>query len=52
MDRYPDARFDLVAVTPTGGNAAEVTNESTRARRNAERVLRTLTQMGATRLSV
>lgn len=46
LDRYPDARFDLVAVTPTSGNAAEVAIESTRARRNAERVLRTLTQMG------
>jgi hypothetical protein len=46
MTRYPNARFDLVAVHPTQGNAAEVAIESTRARRNAERVLRTLTQMG------
>ena len=46
LQRYPDARFDLVAVHPTQGNAAEVAIESTRARRNAERVLRTLTQMG------
>ncbi len=46
LDRYPDAQFDLVAVHPTSGNAAEVAIESTRARRNAERVLRTLTQMG------
>ncbi len=46
LERYPDARFDLIAVHPTQGNAAEVAIESTRARRNAERVLRTLTQMG------
>ena len=44
--RYPDARFDLVAVTPAQGNAAEVAIESTKARRNAESVLRTLTAMG------
>lgn len=46
MQRYPSARFELVAVHPTGGNAAESSIESTRARRNAEKVLRTLTQMG------
>lgn len=46
LERYPNARFDLVAIHPTSGNAAEVAIESTRARRNAERVLRTLTQMG------
>lgn len=46
MARYPNAKFELVAVTPSQGNAAQVAIESTRARRNAERVLRTLTQMG------
>ena len=46
LERFPDAKFDLVAVQPSGGNAAQVAIESTRARRNAERVLRTLTQMG------
>lgn len=46
LERYPQARFDLVAVHPTQGNAAEVAIESTKARRNAEKVLRTLTQMG------
>jgi hypothetical protein len=46
LHRYPNARFDLVAVNPTQGNAAQVAIESTKARRNAERVLRTLTQMG------
>lgn len=46
LERFPNARFDIVAVNPTKGNAAQVAIESTRARRNAERVLRTLTQMG------
>lgn len=46
LERYPQARFDLVAVHPTQGNPAEVAIESTKARRNAEKVLRTLTQMG------
>ncbi len=46
LERYPNARFDLVAVNPTSGNAAEVAIETTKARRNAEKVLRTLTQMG------
>lgn len=46
LERYPNVQFDLVAVNPKQGNAAQVAIESTRARRNAERVLRTLTQMG------
>ncbi len=46
LHRYPNASFDLVAVSPTQGNAAQQAIESTRARRNAEKVLRTLTQMG------
>jgi len=46
LQRFPAAQFELVAIHPTRGNAAEVAIESTRARRNAERVLRTLTQMG------
>ncbi len=46
MNQYPNSRFELVAVHPAAGNAAQVAIESTRSRRNAERVLRTLTQMG------
>lgn len=46
LSRYPNARFELVAVHPNNGNTAAVAIESTRARRNAERVLRTLTEMG------
>lgn len=46
MEKYPNARFELVAVYPTQGNAAQVAIESTKSRRNAEKVLRSLTQMG------
>lgn len=46
LTRYPHARFELIAVHPNVGNAAEVAIESTRSRRNAERVLRSLTEMG------
>ena len=46
MQRFPNSRFELIAVHPNTGNAAQVAIESTKARRNAERVLRTLTQMG------
>jgi hypothetical protein len=46
LNRYPNARFELVAVHPAKGNVAEVAIESTRARRNAEKVLRSLQQMG------
>lgn len=46
MEKYPDARFEVVAVHPGAGNAAQVAIETTKSRRNAESVLRTLTQMG------
>ncbi len=48
LTQYPNAQFELVAVHPSAGNAAEVAIESTRARRNAEKVLRSLTEMGLT----
>ncbi len=46
MQKYPDARFEIVAVHPTQGNAAQLAIESTKARRNAEAVMRSLGQMG------
>lgn len=46
MEKYPDSRFEMVAVYPTQGNAAQLSIESTKARRNAEKVLRSMTQMG------
>ena len=39
LERRPDAVFDLVAVTPAGGNASG-------ARRNSESVMRSMTNMG------
>lgn len=46
LERRPSAAFDLVAVAPAGGTPAEVALNSNNARRNAETVLRTLTNMG------
>jgi hypothetical protein len=46
MSRYPAARFELVAVHPNTGNPAKNAIESTRSRRNAERVLRTISEVG------
>jgi len=46
LQRYPNASFDVIGVHPSTGNAAQIAIESTRARRNADRVLRTLTDMG------
>jgi len=46
MKRYPNSQFELVAVSPGMGNPAKLAIESTRARRNAEKVLRNMVQMG------
>jgi hypothetical protein len=46
LQRYPNAAFDLVGVHPAGKNTAEEAIEKTRSRRNAERVMRSLSQMG------
>lgn len=46
LSRYPNAKFDVIAVHPQTGNAAQVAIESTKSRRNAERVLRSMTEMG------
>lgn len=46
LQRYPNAQFELVAVNPAQGNPARIAIETTKARRNAEKVLRTLTQFG------
>lgn len=46
LNQYPNARFELVAVQPASENVAFQAIESTRARRNAENVLRSLVQMG------
>lgn len=46
QQKYPNSRLELIAVHPSQGNAAQVAIESTRSRRNAEMVLRSLSQMG------
>ena len=45
-DKYPGARFEIVAVDPGAGNAAKRAIEAAKAKRNAERVLRSMVQMG------
>ena len=46
LDRYPQASFDVVAVSPNGSNPAEGALASEQAKRNADAVARTLAQMG------
>ena len=46
MKKYPNVMFELVAVNPARGNAAKMAIESTKSRRNAEDVLRSITTMG------
>lgn len=46
MAKYPNARYEIVAVHPSVGNTAQLAIESTKARRNAEKVLRSITEMG------
>jgi hypothetical protein len=46
IERKPDAIFDLVAVAPAAGSAGEVALNSNKVKRNAEDVLRTLSEMG------
>lgn len=46
LERRPTAAFDLVAVAPASGGSARVALNSTKARRHAEDVLRSLVEMG------
>ncbi len=46
LERRPNAAFDLVAVAPGIGSAAQVSLATSKSRRNAEGVLRSLTNMG------
>ena len=46
LDRRSDARFELVAVTAMSGSPSEVAANSGEAKRNAERVMRSLMNMG------
>ncbi len=46
LERRPNATFDLVSVAPNAGGVAAVAMNSTKARRSAEGVLRSLVEMG------
>ena len=46
LERRPQTMFDVVAVAPTQGSASQAAANQNQSRRNAERVLRTLTEMG------
>ena len=46
LDRKPDALFDLVAVAPSAGTSGEVAINSSKVKRHAEDVLRSLSEMG------
>ncbi len=46
LERHPQATFDLVAVTPSQGTPAENALNASKAKRHADDVLRTLTEMG------
>ncbi len=46
LERRPDALFDLVAVAPAGGDEATIALNSSKSRRHAENVLRSLVDMG------
>ncbi|TAL30687.1 MAG: hypothetical protein EPN97_11905 [Alphaproteobacteria bacterium] len=46
LEKYPGARFDLVAVSPSKGNPAQMALASSEARKNGEAVMRSLAQMG------
>jgi hypothetical protein len=54
LQSRPNAGFEVVAVAPTRGNAASVQIAQTTARRHAQEVMRSMTDMGvpATRLGV
>lgn len=46
IQRKPNATFDLIAVAPDRGTAAEVARAQTTAREDAEKVLATISEMG------
>ena len=48
LDRRPNAAFEVVAVSSSGGTAGTSAISETSSRRNADAVMRSLTQMGLT----
>jgi hypothetical protein len=54
LQARPNANFQVVAVSPTRGNAASVQIAQTTARRHAQEIMRSMTDMGvpASRMNV
>lgn len=46
IERRPEAQFDLIAVAPAQGSAADVALNTSKSKKNAELVLRSLIDMG------
>ncbi len=46
IERRPEAQFDLIAVTPAQGSAADVALNTSKSKKHAEAVLRSLIDMG------
>ena len=46
IERRPEAQFDLIAVTPAQGSAADVALNTSKSKKHAESVLRSLIDMG------
>ena len=46
LERRPDARFDVVSVAPSSGNASDLRRSQNASRRNAEAVMSAITDMG------
>jgi hypothetical protein len=46
LNRRPNAQFDLVAVAPQSGSPAQVTRAQNQSKRDAEKVLRSMSEMG------
>ncbi|WP_428246428.1 hypothetical protein [Ferrovibrio sp.] len=46
LERRPQAQFDVIAVAAGQGNVAQVASNQNQARRNADRVVRSLAEMG------
>jgi hypothetical protein len=46
LAKYPKARFDIIAVAPAATNPAEEAIANSKAQRNAEKVVKAMTEMG------
>lgn len=46
LQRYPNVSFEVVAVSPTGGNPAQTSLAGSDAQNDAQNVVRSMTQMG------